>query len=146
MRTTRDLLERVAAGWLADPESDVEWVGEVDGRLVVRMRQTVRDVTAVWFEIGERTLGIEAYVLSLPPEVPAELLRQALVRNHSTRRIHFALDPRNDLVLVGRIPLGEVSSHELELVLGEVYGLVERSLPAMTRALRAVGSPREKRR
>jgi len=144
MSTTRELLERVAAGWLADPESDVHWVGEVDGRLVVRMRQTVRDATAVWFEVGERTLGVEAYVMSPPPDAPAEILRQALVRNHSTRRIHFALDPRNDLVLVGRIPLEEVSSHELELALGEVYGLVERAVPAMTRVLRGWRSPREK--
>jgi hypothetical protein len=35
------------------------------------------------------------------------------------RRLHLALDRRGDLVLVGRVPVAEVSEAELELLLGE---------------------------
>ncbi len=121
--------------WVADSESDVVWAGDFEGRRGVRMRQTVRDFTTVWFDLGERTLGVEALVLPLGPEGSHEVFRQALVRSHGIRRVHFALDRHGDLVLMGRIPRAEVTEEELELVLGEVYDLVERSFRPMLRAL-----------
>ena len=98
------------------------------------MRQTVRDFTTVWFAVGDRTVSIEAYVLPAPPFRREEVYRQALVRNAGRRRIHFALDRHGDLVLVGRIPLAEMTDEELELALGEVYELVEVSFPALVAA------------
>ena len=100
------------------------------------MRQTVRDFTTVWFDTGERTVRVEAFVLPVPPHVQSEVFRQALVRNSGTRRVHFALDRHGDLVVTGRIPLGELAGTELELTLGEVYDLVEVSFRPMLRALR----------
>lgn len=137
----RALLEETGDAWVADPESDVVWAGEHEGRRGLRMRQTVRDFTTVWFDVGERTVGIEAYVLPVPPHAAAEIHRQALVRSHRTRRIHFAVDTHGDLVLVGRIPLDEVSPGELELALGEVYALVELSFRPMVAAMRREKSP-----
>lgn len=97
------------------------------------MRQTVRDFTTVWFEVGDRSLTIEAYVLPAPPFNREEVFRQALVRSRSTRRLHFALDPDGDVVLVGRVPLGEVTEEELELILGEVYEAIEVSSKPLVR-------------
>ncbi len=134
----RRLIDDVTVGWLEDPHSDVVWIGDYEGRRAVRMRQTVRETTTVWFSAGQRTLMIEAFVLSVPDGSPAEVYRQALSRSFGTRRIHFALDPRRDLVLVGRMPLGEISEPELELALGEIYDLVEVSFLPL---LRAAGSP-----
>jgi hypothetical protein len=100
------------------------------------MRQTVRESTTVWFAPGDLTVGVEAWVMSLPPDAPAPILRQCLRRNAAVRRLHFALDHHGDLLLVGRIPVSELSAHELELALAEVYQLVEQALPALWSALR----------
>jgi hypothetical protein len=132
----RRLLEAVTEGWEADPESDVVWAGDHEGRRGVRMRQTVRESTTVWFAPGDLTVGVEAYVLSLPPAAPAPVLRQCLVRNAGVRRLHFALDRHGDLLLVGRIPVRELSALELDLVLAEAYQLVEQAFPALSVALR----------
>jgi len=128
------LLEAITAGWVSDEVSDVVWTGDFEGRRGVRMRQQVRDFTTVWFEVGQRTIAIEAYVLPSPPSRREEVFRQCLVRNAGVRRIHFALDRDGDVVLVGRIPLGEVTEEELEITLGEVYDLVERSFRPLVRA------------
>ncbi len=125
--TARRLIVAATDGWLADPESDVVWTGDHEDRRAVRMRQTVRDLTTVWFSVDQRTVTVEAFVLPLPEDAPGEAIRHLLRRNFGTRRLHFALDPRNDLVVTGRISLSEVSQSELELVLGEVYDLIESS-------------------
>lgn len=128
------LVERVTVRWLDDPESAVVWTGDHEGRRGVRMRQSVRDMTTVWFEVGQRTVRIEAYVLPAPPGDAGEVHRQALARNAGTRRMSFALDRLGDLVIVGRIPLEHLTEEELELALGEVYDLVEVAFPPMVRA------------
>lgn len=131
---TADLVSAVTEGWVDDPDGDVVWSGDFEGRRGVRMRQSVRDYTTVWFEVGQRTVRVEAYVLPSPPRHREEVFRQCLTRNAGTRRMHFALDGNGDLVIVGRIPLDEVTAEELELVLGEVYGLVEVAFPSLVRA------------
>lgn len=130
----RDLLERVTAGWVGDPDGAVVWAGDHEGRRGVRMRQTVRDYTTVWFGLGARTVAIEAYVLPAPRHRRDEVYRQALARSFATRRIHFALDRQGGLVLVGRIPLSELSEEELELALGEVYEIIEVSFRGLAGA------------
>lgn len=128
------LVERVTEGWLEDPESAVVWAGYHEGRRGLRMRQEVRDMTTVWFEVGQRTVMIEAYVLPKPPQQADEVYRQALTRNAGTRRMAFALDRLGDLVIVGKIPLDHLSEEELELAVGEVYDLVEVAFPGLVRA------------
>jgi len=128
------LLTEVTEGWVADREGDVVWAGDHEGRRGVRMKQTVRDFTTVWFGVGERTLSVEAGVLPQPRTGHEEVFRQCLLRNGKTRRIHFALDPDGEVVLLGRVPLEEVTAVELELLLGEVWELVEVSFPPLVHA------------
>lgn len=128
------LVEQVTDAWLADPESAVVWAGDHEGRRGVRMRQETRDMTTVWFDVGQRTVSIEAYVLPKPPRQAEEVFRQALVRNAGTRRMAFAVDRIGDLVIVGKIPLEHLSIEEMELALGEVYDLIELSFPGLVRA------------
>lgn len=134
MNDAARLVEEVTEAWLDDPESSVVWTGYHEGRRGVRMRQQVRDMTTVWFSIGQRTVSIEAYVLPKPPNRAEEVYRQVLSRNSGTRRMAFALDRLGDLVIVGRIPLEHLTEHELELCLGEVYGMVEVAFPALVKA------------
>lgn len=127
-------MESVTEAWASDEATDVVWAGYHEGRRGVRMRQTVRDFTTVWFDIGERTMTVEAYVLPSPPRNHEEVYRQCLVRNAGTRRMAFALDRDGDVVLRARVPIEEVDEADLEMILGEVYELVEVSFRPMARA------------
>ena len=137
-------LEAAFGRWLEDPESDVVHVEQVNGsapgdapgmlRWAVRMRQTVRDATTVWWEVGQRSLRCEAYVLPAPESDPSEVHRQCLVRNATTWRIHFAVDREGAVVLRGRLPLERVTPEELDLLLGEIYETIEVSFRPMLSA------------
>ena len=129
----REILTERIDLWLADPESTVEYAEDVDGRWAVRMRQGVRDATTVWFEIGERSLMYEAYLMPAPSD-PTEVYRQALVRNNTTWRVFFALDREGALLLRGRMAASQVTIDELDRVLGEIYMMVEVAFRSMIRA------------
>ena len=129
----REILTERIDLWLEDPESTVEYAEDVDGRWAVRMRQGVRDATTVWFEIGERSLMYEAYLMPAPSD-PTEAYRQALVRNNTTWRVFFALDREGALLLRGRMAASQVTIDELDRVLGEIYMMVEVAFRSMIRA------------
>jgi hypothetical protein len=140
-----DTLESVIRRWVDDPESDVVYAELVEGRWAVRMTQTVRDATTVWWEIGDRSVRAEAYVLPAPAHHHEAVYRLALVRNASAWRAHFCLDAEGALVLRGRLAVGEVEPLTLDLMLGEIYELVELSFRplaglAFTPALRETNS------
>jgi hypothetical protein len=129
----RLILEERIELWLADPESSVEYAEEVEGRWAVRMRQETRDATNVWFDIGERSLSFEAYVMPAPTS-PEEVHRQALVRNARSWRCFFAVDSEGAIVLRGRLAVDRVTVDELDRVLGEVYETIELAFRPMVRA------------
>jgi hypothetical protein len=130
-----DVLTARITAWLDDPESDVEYAEEVEGRWAVRMRQLTRDATTVWFHPLERSLIYEAYVLPIPDGTTA-VYQQALNRNGRAWRVFFALDGEGGLVLRGRLPAERVTHNELDLVLGEIYEMVEVSFRPLLRLLR----------
>ncbi len=132
----RRVLERRIGAWLDDPDSSVEYAEEVEGRWAVRVRQETRDATTVWFEVGERSLQLEAYLLPVG-EGTADLLRQALRRNMRSWRVFFALDEEGGLVLRGRLDETSVTGEELDLALGELYETIEVSFRPLLRELLA---------
>lgn len=129
----RAVLEERIRLWIDDPDSTVEYAEEVEGRWAVRMRQETRDATTVWFDIGERSLMFEAYVLP-EPVAPADVHRQALLRNQRAWRCFFATDEENAIVLRGRLAAATVTIEELDRVLGEVYETIELAFRPMVRA------------
>lgn len=130
----REVLERRIEDWLSDPESSVEYAEEVEGRWAVRMRQETRDATTVWFDVGERSLRFEAYVVPAA-RAGRDLLAQALHRNMKGWRAHFALDNEEGLVLRGRLAEPQVTHVELDRVLGELYDTIEVSFRPLIRTL-----------
>jgi hypothetical protein len=130
----RDVLELRVEAWLRDPDSTVEYAEEVEGRLAVRMGQETRDVTTVWFTVGERSLEYEAYVLPVG-DGTIDLFRQALRRNMRAWRSFFAIDDEGGLVLRGRLPEDRVTSLELDRVLGEIYEAIEVGFRPLLRLL-----------
>lgn len=129
----RETLEERIRLWLEDEESSVEYAEELEGRWAVRMRQETRDATTVWFDVLERSLEFEAYVLP-EPQAPAEVHRQALKRNARSWRCFFALDSENAVVLRGRLAADMVTLEELDRVLGEIYETIELAFRPMVRA------------
>ncbi len=119
--------------WEADPDSDVVWAGEHEGRRGIRMAQSCRDFTTVWFDIGERTVGFEAYVLPGPPHAGVDFYRFCLQRNWRSWPAHLAIDHRGDLFVVGRIPLPTLSETSLDGAVGAVYELIELSFRTLLR-------------
>lgn len=136
----RSVLEERIALWLSDPDSSVVYAEEVEGRWAVRMRQEVRDATTVWFTVGQRSLKFEAYVLPEPP-MPAEVHRQALLRNVAGWRCFYAVDLEGALVIRGRLAAEVVTLDELDRVLGEIYEMVELGF----RSFIAAGWPRREK-
>lgn len=119
------LIERVSAEWVADRGSDVVWAGEYEGRLGIRMAQQTRDFTTVWFEIGDLTVRLEAYLAPAPHANAAEVYRLVAARSYASWPAHLGADRRGDIYVVGRIPLDRLSPHVLDEALGSVYELVE---------------------
>jgi hypothetical protein len=123
----RHLLERVSAAWVDDPDSDVVWAGAHEGRWGVRMSQQAREATTTWFDVGDHTVGFEAYLLPKPSHHADEVYRHCLIRNDRSWPATIAIDRRGDLNIVGRIPLAAFDDEHLEQALGAVYEVVELS-------------------
>ena len=62
---------------------------------------------------------------------PAELHRLLLRRNLATRRVHFALDADDDVVLVARLPTAALSAAEVEQILAEILSVSESAFEAL---------------
>lgn len=137
-----ELLERRIERWVEDPEGSVEYAELVEGRWATRMRQEVRDATTVWWDLGQRTLRAEAYVLPPPPQGASDIHRLCLLRNASTFRVTFALDREEAIVLRSRVAIEHLSESVLDQILGEIYEQIELTFPLMVRL--AFGSGREK--
>ncbi len=126
----RVLMER----WIDDPDSPVVYTEQVDGRRAVRMRQQIRDFTTVWFDVGERSVRIEAYVVPAGDQ-PVELLRQCLVRNRNTWRTRYCIDEQNGIVLRARVALENLDEAEMSFVMAEIYEQIEVGFRPLLRAL-----------
>lgn len=129
----RAVLELVTAGWAADPDSDVVWAGDHEGRRGIRVAQQARDFTTIWFDIGEHTLSVEAYLLPSPPRRQTEVYRMCLLRNASSWPVFISLDRHGDLYIRGRWPLTEVSTATIDGLVGAVYELVELTFKPLVR-------------
>lgn len=133
MPAATEILESAIRRWVADPDSSVEYSELVDGRWATRMRQEVRDATTVWWEVGQRTLKVEAYVAPSPPNGRDEVYRLCLSRNLAAYRSWFALDAEGGIVVRSRIALDELTPTTLDQVLGEIYEQIELTFPHVLR-------------
>lgn len=125
---------QLAERWVSEETSDVTYCEQDGSRWALRIRQTTRDFTTVWLEVGDRSLRYEAYILPAPVSNLEEVYRLCLRRNEKAWRVHFTLSDDSDLFLRGRLALELVSEHELESALGEIYELVEITFRPLLRS------------
>ncbi len=124
MSSTR--LAEIADRWLADPDSGVAGIDHTrEGWVGVRIAQTVRDFTTIWFSVGELTVTHEAYLSPLPPSNRERVYELCLKRNAGVWLAHIAIDRHGDLVIRGQFPIADFSEEKLDEVIGTVYELVE---------------------
>ncbi len=122
-----DLLVATTSSWADDDATDVVWAGSHEGRWGIRMAQLIRDFTTIWFDIGDRTLASEAYLLP-PPRFNAEAVyRSCLARNWTSWPVAIAIDRQGELYIRGRVPLEVVTEETIDQLVGATYELVELS-------------------
>ncbi len=128
-----ELLQAITLRWVDDPDSDVVWAGEHEGRWGLRMAQQARDFTTVWFDVGEITIGFEAYLLPPPRYNTAEVLSYCLKRNYRSWPAYIAADDRGELYVRGRVPVAHLAEDDIETAVGAIYQLIEISFQPLLR-------------
>ncbi len=113
------------AAVVADEETDRD-------RWFVRVRGEAKDVYSVWFELDQRTLAYETYVMPAPEENHAAFYEQLLVRNDGLRDLAFTIGEEQAIFLKGRMELEHVSATSLDRVLGTIHAAIEQCfVPAL---------------
>ena len=115
---------RALRAWLADTDVDHD-EGLRPGEVVVRLPGEHRLVTTVSVLVGEHTLSVSAFVVRHPEENAEAVLRWLLRRNTRLRGIAFAVDPDDDVFLVGRLPTAAVTPAVLDDLMGSVLATAD---------------------
>jgi hypothetical protein len=103
-------------------------------RWALTLRGEVRLAVPVAVQLAPSTTTVTSFLLRgpRPPHGrPAELHRLLLRRNLGTRRLHFALDPDDDVVLVARLPTASLTALEFEQVLAEILSVGESAFESL---------------
>lgn len=127
--------------WLARAEIDAviratleerkimfDQVGE--SAFVVRLTGAHRLMTVVRLVVGDQSLLIEAFFVGRPDENAQELYRFLLERNGHMYGVHFAIDAKGDVYLMGRLPLLAVTPDEIDRLLGCVLTYADETFDA----------------
>ena len=134
-----DALEARIDAWLAAELADNPVIAAVERdqdraerRWFVRMRGEEKDVFTIWFQLRQRSLHYETYVMPAPEENHAQLYEHLLRRNVKLHGGAFAIGDEDAVFLVGQLANDAVTEPELDRVLGSLYAWVEQCFrPAM---------------
>ena len=101
-----------------------------DNAYVVRLVGTHRLLTAVRLVVGDQSLLVEAFFVRRPDENAEAFHRFLLERNGRMYGVHFAVDARGDVYLIGRLPLLAVTPDEIDRLLGCVLTYADETFDA----------------
>jgi len=124
----RTEIDGVIRSTLEDRGVSFDKVGE--SAYVVRLEGTHRLVTAARLVVGDQSLLVEAFFVRRPDENPAEFYRFLLERNGRMYGVHFAIDSKGDVYLIGRLPLLAVTPDEIDRLLGCVLTYSDEAFDA----------------
>jgi hypothetical protein len=130
-----------AVSWLARTEIDgviratleergisFDEVGE--SAFVVRLMGNRRPAMAVRLVVGDQSLLVESFFVRRPDENAAEFYRFLLERNGRMYGVHFAIDSKGDVYLIGRLPLLAVTPIEIDRLLSCVLAYADEAVGA----------------
>lgn len=128
-----DALRRHVDRWLSTQLIENPTVAAVDrdpqraGRWFVRVTGDQKDVFTIRFELRQRTLWYETYVMPAPEENHAEFYAHLLRRNKGLYGAAFVIGEEDAVFLQGQLDNALVSDEdELDRVLGSLYVWVEQ--------------------
>jgi hypothetical protein len=111
-------------------ERGVTYDQVADNAYVVRLEGTHRLLTAVRLVVGDQSLLVEAFFVRRPDENAEAFHRFLLERNGRMYGVHFAVDARGDVYLIGRLPLLAVTPDEIDRLLGCVLTYADETFDA----------------
>jgi Putative bacterial sensory transduction regulator len=101
-------------------ELGVEHEERDPGQFLVTLPGTRRLRTHCWLVVREHALFVQAFVCRRPDEEHEVVYRFLLQRNARLYGVHYMLDRIGDIHLVGRVPLGSLTTEEIDRLLGQV--------------------------
>ncbi len=135
-----DSIEQFVDNWLADQLAQnatvagVDKVPEGQRSWFVRLNGKSKDSFTVRFQLRQRTLHYETFVMPAPAENQGLLYAHLLRRNLKLFGASFAIGDEDAIFLQGAIHNDLVTADdELDRVLGSLYSWVEDFFPAMIR-------------
>jgi len=115
---TLDELDGLIADALRD--SGISYDRRGPGRYFLSLPGTKKLQTNCWLIVTDHALLVEAFVCRKPDEAFEDVYRFLLRRNARLYGVHYTLDDRGDIYLVGRVAPGSVTPDELDRLLGQV--------------------------
>lgn len=109
----------------------------------IRLENTKHLASAVRLLVGDKSLLVEAFFVRRPDDNAAEFYRFLLERNGRMYGVHFAIDAKGDVYLIGRLPLIAVTPDEIARLLGCVVAYADDSFEAAQQLGLADGVRRE---
>ncbi|HEY8729197.1 MAG TPA: YbjN domain-containing protein [Acidothermaceae bacterium] len=94
------------------------------------LENTKHLASAVRLLVADKSLLVEAFFVRRPDDNAAELYRFLLERNGRMYGVHFAIDAKGDVYLIGRLPLMAVTPDEIARLLGCVVAYADESFEA----------------
>ena len=93
-------------------------------RWVARVAGEEKAHFAVWFQLRQRTLHVETYVLPAPEEQHAATYEYLMRKNAGLTGFRFAIGAEDAIFLLGEVPVEWISHDELDRLLGSTYAYV----------------------
>jgi hypothetical protein len=98
----------------------------------VRLHGEQKETFGVVFELGQRTLRYDTYLMPAPQENAAELYEHLLRRNAKLYGCQLAVGPEDAIYLMGQLDARWIDDAELDRILGTLYLATEQFFrPAM---------------
>mgnify|MGYP001819217364 CR=1 FL=1 len=134
IEAARALVDR----WLAGEVEGNPAVGaagrdiESDRRWMVRLLGEQKEVFTVWFELRQRSLRAETYLLPAPLEAHAEVYEYLLRTAEGLRQVTISIGAEDALYAHSEFPIEFLDERQLDRMLGSLHEVTERVfLPAM---------------
>lgn len=134
-----DALEARIDGWLAthlaeDPVVEAVVRDDTHGvrRWFVRVQGEQRSVFTVRFELRQRNLHVETYLVPAPEQDEARLYEWLLRRNAELPDLALVIGEEDAVYVIGQVPAVWVDQEVVDRLLGSTWTVVERLFrPAM---------------
>ena len=108
-------------------EAELEFESRHEDTIVVVMPGEHKQRTTCSLVIGAHSLSINAFVARHPDENTDAVHRWMLQRNARMFGVAFCIDQLGDIYLAGRLPLGAVTTDEVDRILGSVLEYADGS-------------------